>query len=78
MLNKRIKIMAEDKKELIYSFLRKNAGKFFNCRELGEKLNISYPTILKWVEVLNAENKVIVKDFGNIKLVMVKDDGREQ
>jgi DNA-binding transcriptional ArsR family regulator len=35
-------------------------------RQMG---SYSYPTILKWVTVLESEKKVSIVDYGNIKLV---------
>lgn len=64
--------MAEDIKEKIYKFLKESKEKF-NLLQISQKLKISYPSVLKWVEVLKAEKfrdpKVVVKDYGNIKLV---------
>lgn len=67
--------MAEDLKEKIYIFLKESKEKI-NLKQLSEKLKISYPSVLKWVEVLKAEQfrkpKVTVQDYGNIKLVGVE------
>lgn len=65
--------MAEDIKEKIYEFLKENKGQRFNMRELVEKSKIaSKATILKWVEVLIVEKRIIVEDYGNVKLVRVE------
>lgn len=67
--------MAEDIKEKIYKFLKESKEKF-NLKQISEKTKISYPTVLKWIEVLKAEEfrnpKVKVEDYGNIKLVSVE------
>ncbi len=67
--------MAEDIKEKIYKFLIESKKKF-NLKQISEKLKISYPSVLKWVEVLKAERfrkpRVKVEDYGNIKLVGVE------
>ncbi len=67
--------MAEDIKEKIYIFLIESKKKF-NMKQISEKLKISYPSVLKWIEVLKAEEfrkpKVKVEDYGNIKLVGVE------
>jgi hypothetical protein len=44
-----------------------------SVKDLCQKLDYAYSTVLKWVEVLLAEEKIIVRDFGNIKLVKRKD-----
>ena len=67
--------MAEDIKEKIYKFLKESKEKF-NLKQISEKLKISYPSVLKWIEVLKAEEfrkpKIKVEDYGNIKLVSVE------
>jgi Mn-dependent DtxR family transcriptional regulator len=67
--------MAEDIKEKIYKFLVESEKKF-NLMQISQKLKISYPSVLKWVEVLKAERfrkpRVKVEDYGNIKLVGVE------
>jgi len=61
-------------KEVIYNFLLENKGKRFSCTELSEKLGISYVTVLKWVEVLSAENRIRMADYGNLKQVWVDEE----
>jgi len=67
--------MAEDIKEKIYKFLVESKNKF-NLMQISQKLKISYPSVLKWVEVLKAERfrkpRIKVEDYGNIKLVGVE------
>jgi len=63
--------MAEDLKEKIYRFLKENKDKEFNIKQISEKLGISYPTTLKWIEVLRAEGKIKLIDWGNLKLVKI-------
>ena len=68
--------MAEDIKEKLYEFLKESKEKL-NLKQLSEKTKVSYPSVLKWIEVLKAEEwrdpKVKVEDYGNIKLVSVED-----
>ncbi len=63
--------MAEEIKQKIRKFLRENPKEEFSISKIREKLGHAYPSILKWVEVLSAspEEKITVRDFGNIKLV---------
>ena len=67
--------MAEDIKEKIYKFL-KNSNEKLNLKQISEKTKVSYPSVLKWIEVLKAEEfrkpKVKVEDYGNIKLVGIE------
>ena len=58
-------------KEKILKFLEKQK-ELINLKELSEKLEISYPTILKHCDVMTAEGKIHTKDYGNVKLVSVK------
>lgn len=64
--------MPEDLKEKILKFLMDNKDREFNIKQLSEELGISYPTALKWVEVLSAEGKINVIDWGNLKVVRYK------
>ncbi len=68
--------MAENIKEKIYNFLKENSPKRYNLSQLKRETGISYPTILKWVEVLIVEQdrnpKLNVEDYGSIKLVWVE------
>jgi len=61
------------KKEAIYKFLKDNIGKRFSQKELERKLNISYPIILKWVNVLEVEKdrkpSVKIEQHGMVKLI---------
>jgi predicted ArsR family transcriptional regulator len=45
-------------------------------KDLSDKLDFSYSTVLKWVDVLFAEGEIIVRDFKNIKLVKRKNNER--
>jgi len=58
-------------KEEILTFLQKHPGQRFTVTELAEKTNISYATIAKWIEVLNAENSVKIANYGNLKQIWV-------
>lgn len=66
--------MAEDIKEKIYNFLAENKNNEFNVKQISKKLGISYPTVLKWVDVLNAEGLISVADYGNVKIVRIKNE----
>ncbi len=61
--------MAEEIKEKIVKFLADHAEKEFSILKLKEEVGHTYPSVSKWVEVLAAEERIIVRDFGNIKLV---------
>lgn len=64
--------MAEDKKELILRVLKQFPEEKFSVAQLqGMIKSISYPTLLKWISVLEAEKKIRVDDYGNIKFVYV-------
>lgn len=68
--------MAEELKDRILKFLEDKRGQKFNIRTISKELGISYVTCLKWVEVLIAENKIRVEDYGNVKLVWVEENER--
>lgn len=68
--------MAEELKQRIYEFLKKNPKKRFSLKEVSRQTKISYPSVLKWASVLIAEGdrdpKVRVEDRGHIKFVWVE------
>jgi len=64
---------AEMNKEQIFKFLEDHKGEKFTMKKLNEEIkHISRATIFKWVEVLIAEKRVEVEDYGNIKFVWVE------
>jgi len=65
--------MAEEIKYKILKFLQQNSGSKFNVKQISEELNISYSTCLKWIEVLRAEGKIDVEDWGNVKIIKISD-----
>lgn len=66
--------MPEEIKEMIVNLLKEFPDDKYNVKQinsmLGEKV-VSYPTLLKWIAVLEAERKIRVEDYGNIKLVRI-------
>lgn len=68
--------MATKIKEEIYLFLMENAPKKFNLSQLKDKTKFSYPSVLKWIEVLIAEKDrdppIQIEDYGSIKLVWIE------
>ena len=62
--------MAEEKKEEILKVLKQFSDEKMSVTNLQKLMqNISYPTLLKWVLVLEAERKIRIDDYGNVKLV---------
>lgn len=63
--------MAEEKKEEILKVLKQFPNDKLSVTQLQQQMikKISYPTLLKWVQVLQAEKKIRIDDYGNIKLV---------
>ena len=62
--------MPEEKKDEIIKFLKQFPDEKISITQLQSSLtNISYPTLLKWVMILQAERKVRIDDYGNVKLV---------
>ena len=65
----------EEIKDRIVDFLKKSRGSKFPIRELARQLPIaSYPTILKWTEVLIGMEEIQAEHYGNIKLVFIEDE----
>ncbi len=70
--------MPEEKKEQVMKVLKQFKDKKFSIVQLGKMIsNISYPTLLKWVMVLEGEGKIIIDDYGNIKLVYFNKDFKD-
>ena len=62
--------MPEDNKDRILKILRRFPDEKFSVTQLnGIMEKISYPTLLKWITVLEAEKKIRIEDYGNVKLV---------
>lgn len=58
----------------ILNFLqdKDNESEQISISELSKRLQISYPSVLKHCDILFAEGKIELKDYGNIKLVKKK------
>jgi len=64
--------MAEEKKSVILKVLKEFPDERFNVKQMQSMIdNISYPTLLKWVMVLEAEGKIKIEDYGNVKLIQL-------
>lgn len=72
--------MSEEIKEKIYDFLKKNAGEKFSIKSMAKNAKVSYPSALKYVAILLAENnrtpKVRVEFHKPVKLIWVEKDGK--
>jgi len=59
-------------KDKIVNFLKGSKELKFPVKELARQLEIaSYPTILKWTEVLIGTKEIQSEHYGNIKLVFI-------
>lgn len=65
--------MGEDKKEIILRLMKQFPNEKLSVKQIYDLLkeNMSYPTTLKWVLVLHAEGKLVIEDYGSLKLVML-------
>ena len=62
--------MPEEKKDLILKHLNLIPDEKMNISQLQKQIgNISYPTLLKWIMVLEAEGKINVEDYGSVKII---------
>ena len=61
--------MAEDIKERIMKLFLEFPDEKFSVKQIQRFIGVSYPTLLKWVQVLYAERKLRIDDYDNIKLV---------
>ncbi len=70
--------MAEEKKAMIMKVLNDSPKEEFSITQINEKIkDISYPTLLKWVTVLEAEGRIVVKDYGNVKIVSINKEYKD-
>ena len=69
MKKKQTNKMAEEIKERIMKLFLEFPDEKFSVKQIQKFIDVSYPTLLKWVEVLHAERKLRIDDYGNIKLV---------
>jgi len=75
--------MPEEIKERIINLLKEFPDEKYNVKQINSMLGereVSYPTVLKWVAVLQAEKRIRVDDYGNVKIIglnkeYIEDDG---
>lgn len=62
--------MPEEIKEKIMKHFETLPDEKYSVKQLYDIIgDASYPTILKWVLILQAEGKLIVEDYGSVKVV---------
>lgn len=62
--------MKINNKEKIAKFLKKNKEKQYSLTAIALETKISYPSVLRWVDVLLLEDKRFkCMDYGNVKLI---------
>jgi len=69
-----MRVKNSDKKEVkkkIIEFLKKTDA-FHNLSEIARKIEKAPPTVLKYVNELQKENKVVVLDKKSMKLIKIK------
>jgi DNA-binding transcriptional ArsR family regulator len=66
--------MPEEKKQTVKILLESLPDEKYSVKQIHDfvKPLMSYPTLLKWITVLEAEGFVKIEDYGNIKLVQFK------
>jgi len=63
--------MPEEIKEKILNFLHNNSGEF-SGKDIAQGIGKTEATTHKWLLVLEAEKRVTIKDYGNLKLVSLR------
>jgi response regulator of citrate/malate metabolism len=58
--------------EKIIDFLKEKPDERFSMLEISRRTELSYPTIQKYLIILEYKGLIEVKDFGNIKIVNLK------
>lgn len=58
--------------KIILEYLNKSK-KSMSIRKLSKKINLSYPTALKYIGTLELKERITIRNMGNVKLVGVKD-----
>ncbi len=62
-----------DIKQTILNYVN-SLEKFTTPSDISKELNISYQTVLKHIDILNAEGKIIIEDLGNNKIIFRKEN----
>ena len=66
--------MKSNKKTIVMKILKKHPEKRYSLKQLNERIeDISYPTLIKCIDILHAEGMIEMEDYGNVKLVRVND-----
>ena len=47
-------------------------GESLNMSQLAKKVDVSYPTILKYTKTLSKKGWINIRDFGNVKIIEAK------
>jgi hypothetical protein len=58
-------------KDKVIEFLSKNPGPYYP-KKLSDEMEISYPTMLKCIDILCAEGKITLEDLGTAKVIKLK------
>ena len=59
----------KSKRDELLEWLKSNLNKPMSVKQISEESGISYPTVLKWIQVLSSERKISMIDLKNVKLV---------
>ena len=62
-------------KDKILEFLKVQKD-LISLTDISKQLEISYPTVLKYCHILYAEGAIEMKDYGNVKLVKLVENGK--
>lgn len=57
----------------ILRFLKRNVEKSFNVKQIQEGIKRGYPATLKYIDLLEAKGLIEIEDFGNVKIVKLKE-----
>ena len=67
--------MNETIKNKIINLVKGNTD-LINQKQISKRLKISYPTILKYCEIMDIEKVIEIKKVGNSKVILFKGDGK--
>ena len=71
--------MPEEIKEKILKHFEITPDEKYSIRQLHSIIGeASYPTILKWTLILQAEGKLKIEDYGSVKVVSLNKDIQEK
>lgn len=63
--------MREDNIQVVFDYIKKNNKETLNPKKISEKVDLTYPVVLRACDILEARELIKVEWIGNAKVVQV-------